>query len=359
MLKRKIYDKKNRMKENLMCNILLLGMGGEVSKGILKAIKLSGISCKIIGACISKESEGLYFCDKAYLSPYASDPQMIDWLVDICNKEHIDLVLTGVEENTSTIAAHINYLKSRCRAVFRVSSQKQLEIGGDKLVTCEWLKNNGFPFPGYAALDDDAAVKQLVLKCGFPLIAKPRSGKGSVGVLLIQNEKELDSIIGKSGYVLQEYIGTEDTEYTVGCYFGMHGELPDPIIMKRKLKHGSSWKVEVVDNLCILEYARKICSTFKPNGPLNIQLRLNDQGIPVPFELNVRFSGTTPMRAHFGFCDVKAMLYESLYQKPIDDCFHIRKGVAYRYTEEVYLEDVPEVINNELRWKLLEGNLGR
>ena len=65
---------------------------------------------------------------------------------------------------------------------------------------------------------------------------------------------------------------------------------------------------------------------FPLRGPLNIQLRLSEDGVPVPFELNVRFSGTTPMRARFGFCDVEAMLREVLLHQKIDNCFHIRNG---------------------------------
>lgn len=73
-------------------NILILGMGGNVSQGILKAIKKSKINCKIIGACISEESFGLFFCDDAYISPYSNSDEFIPWLIDICNKEKIDIV---------------------------------------------------------------------------------------------------------------------------------------------------------------------------------------------------------------------------------------------------------------------------
>ena len=85
----------------------------------------------------------------------------------------------------------------------------------------------------------------------------------------------------------------------------------------------------------------RICAAFQPDGPFNIQLRLDRDGTPVPFEFNVRFSGTTPIRSHFGFRDVEAMLYESILERDISSCFHIHGGVAYRYIEELYLDGTP------------------
>ena len=322
-------------------NVLILGMGGDVSKGIRRALALSEIPCRVIGACVDLASEGLYLCDTAYIAPYAADEKFIPWLIELCSREQVDLVLTGVEENVKAISEHLTELREQTKAVFRVSSPEQLRIGGDKLKTCQWLEAHGFPTPDYAQAEDVVAVKALVNRVGFPLFAKPRTGKGSSGVFQIQAEEELGQLEKLDNYVVEECVGTPEQEYTVGCYRGLDGIQPEPIVMRRTLKHGASWMVEVVENEAICELSKKICKAFLPDGPLNIQLRLDKSGMPVPFELNVRFSGTTPMRAHFGFCDVKAMMYESLMNKEIMPCFAVRTGTAYRYTQEIYLADKP------------------
>ena len=69
---------------NRIIKILLLGVGGNVSQGILTALRHSNLNCRIIGACVSPESLGLFFCDKAYISPYANDPKFIDWVGEVC-----------------------------------------------------------------------------------------------------------------------------------------------------------------------------------------------------------------------------------------------------------------------------------
>src|SRR5581483_8450935 len=103
----------------------------------------------------------------------------------------------------------------------------------DKLRTCQWLERNGLPVPGYADCADAAAVAALVQRCGFPLIAKPRFGKGSDTVLTIRDEDELRRVAvsdegsgedpGRWGYrpsemVLQELLGDARQEYTAGCF---------------------------------------------------------------------------------------------------------------------------------------------
>ena len=76
---------------------------------------------------------------------------------------------------------------------------------------------------------------------------------------------------------------------------------------------------------------------FRPQGPLNIQMRLDKTGEPVCFELNVRFSGTTAIRANFGFCDVEAMIREYVLEESVESCFRIILGEVYRYDEELSL----------------------
>ena len=172
--------------------ILLLGVGGNVSQGILKAIRgydfaKENVEIRVIGACISPESVGLYMCDQACISPYANDSGFLDWVITLCNKQKVDLILTGVEENIIALQRGIRELKTRTKAIFVASPLEMLEIGQNKYLTCEWLKDNGCRYPQFCRLDDWDAVKELVQRVGFPLVAKPCHGKGSGGVKSIGN----------------------------------------------------------------------------------------------------------------------------------------------------------------------------
>ena len=320
-------------------NVLVLGVGGNVSQGIIKAINYSNIECNIIGACISSESIGLYFCNKAYISPYANSNEFIPWLIDVCNKESIDIILTGVEENIIAMAFNKDIIKNNTKAKFISSTYEKLMIGQDKLLTSKWLEENDCNYPQYCESKNKDKAMQIANELGFPLIAKPRKGKGSFGLKKIENLDDLLKVTKLDDYLIQEYIGDDMSEYTVGCYCDKYGILQKSIIMHRILHNGTTYRANVVNNDIIKHEVENICSKFKPIGPLNIQLRLDRLGRPVCFELNVRFSGTTPMRAHFGYNDVEAMIKEYVLNQDITNNFNIINGTACRFTDEVYIFD--------------------
>lgn len=322
-----------------MKKILLLGVGGNVSQGILKALRESALNLYVVGACVSKYSSGLYLCDEALISPYANSDLFIPWVINTCNSKHIDMIMTGVEENIIVLSKNIEEINKKTTAKFISSSYEQLKIGQDKMRTCQWLKENGCNYPLFCALSNVNECKQLVDEVGYPLIAKPNNGKSASGICILNNQKDLDKILGKDGYVLEEWLPEITGEYTVGCYCDKNDVLKDIIIMKRKLKKGTTVYSKVIHDQLIEEEARKIASKYKPVGPLNIQMRFNKKGEPVCFELNVRFSGSTAMRTNFGYKDVKAMIEEYLFDEPINDCFNIIDGECFRYDNEFYLFD--------------------
>ena len=332
-------------------NVLVLGVGGNVSQGIQKAIKISGIDCNIVGACVSSDAAGLYLCDTAYISPYANSEEFIPWVVTVCNKENIHIILTGVEEIIEELARNIDVLQKKTKAVFISSDYNRLMIGRDKYNTCQWLEQNGCHYPKYCLSNDMNGIQNLTKKFGYPLIAKPRFGKGSNGIIIIKNEQDVFEVSKLENYVVEEYIGDMKSEYTVGCYCNKEGKLMNSIVLHRFLKNGMTMIATVVDDDIIKNEAEKICKAFQPRGPLNIQLRIDRYGNPVCFELNVRFSGTTSMRAHFGFNDVKAMIREYLFHDNIEKEFNIVNGTSIRYINELYIhpeEMMKLTIDNEL-----------
>jgi len=319
-----------------MYNILVLGISGNVSLGILKVLRHEKTDCKIIGGCVKINTASDLWCDETLETPYANDPVFIQWLIDICNQKNIHLFLTGVEEILYTVAENIDLLKKNTNTIFIVSDFQMLKIGQNKLFTCKWLKDNDFNYPKYALSQNRQEVEALCKEVGFPLIAKPVNGKGSHGLRIIKDSDDLENLYSVKDLIIQQFIGDENSEYTVGCYMCRNGKAVEPIIMQRWLNNGATWRVRVVKNEKIQRQAINICKVFKPMGPMNIQLRLDKNGIPIPFELNVRFSGSTPMRTYFGFHDIKATVSEYLENKSVDDLFEIKTGEAFRYVNEIY-----------------------
>jgi carbamoyl-phosphate synthase large subunit len=332
-------------------NALVLGVGGNVSQSIQKALTLASIPTRVIAACISPRSPGLYIADAAYISPLARSPEFIPWLLKILERERIDVVLSGSEIVLETLAPHASSIRERTGAVTIVSRPEALATGRDKLLTCRWLESAGLPAPGYADLADRDAVEALVERCGFPLVAKPRLGKGSDGILRLRDERDIERVVAAEDLVLrevvqgqvaaqdlilQEYLGDADAEYTAGCFCDQEGGLHGTIVLRRRLEAGTTVAAELGSFPEVRDVAGAIAAALGPLGPCNVQLRMH-RGSPVPFEINPRFSGTTALRARMGFNEVDAALRHFVLGEPVPMLKDPGSGLALRYWNELYV----------------------
>lgn len=321
--------------------VLVLGVGGNIGQGILKALKQSKLQYRIIGADNIPLSFGLYTVDKAYVSPNAEEDSFIDWILDVCKQEGVEAVLSGVESVLTRLSEHAYEIRKQTGAVCIVSSPALLSISNDKISTCRWLKDHGLNFPNYAPSEDIEAVEKLVKEYGYTLIGKPRIGKGSHGLIKIDTRSDLTWVSSKIGYIIEEYLN--GPEYTVGCFCDRDGRVRGSIIMLRELKQGTTYRAMVVDFPEVREEATRIVTALKPMGPCNIQMRLSNEK-PVCFEINMRFSGTTPIRARLGFNEVEVAIRNYVLNESIEDFPLIKHGIALRYWNEMYVD--PQAYDN-------------
>jgi carbamoyl-phosphate synthase large subunit len=317
--------------------VLVLGVGGNVSQGIIKALALIEPRPRVIGACISDHSAGLYMVDRAYISPIASDPAFPAWLEAVCEREGVDAVLSGVEPVLSVLAERSEALRERTGAVAIVSPSDRLMIGEDKLLTARWLADKGLNYARSVPVDDRDAVQKLLTEVGYPLIAKPRHGKGAQGVMNIHSEVDLAWALARPGYMLQELLGDPDDEYTVASFSDSEGRVRGTFTMRRELAEGTTVMAEAGAYPEVTAEARPIAESLHPVGPANFQLRVA-RGVPVCFDINVRFSGTAPIRARLGFNDVEASLRHYVLGEDATDLPVVTEGLALRYWNEIYVD---------------------
>ena len=120
------------------------------------------------------------------------------------------------------------------------------------------------------------------------------------------------------------------------------GKAVGVIPMKRKLEYGMSIFGEIDCNENVIDECKKIGEEIKPEGALNIQLKIVGGKI-VPFEINTRFSSTECVRAHYGFNAVEAAIDHYILDMPVE-LNKWRTGMFIRYWEECYFEnaDIPK-----------------
>ena len=288
-----------------MLTILVTGAGALLGQGIVRALQTSSLETRIIMVDPSPLSAGLYWGDRGYVIERADSPKYIDRLTEVIVAERPDIVLVGTDVELAVLAEHRQRLEESCNTKILVSDPRAVAIANDKYLTYEFFKDMGGNPPESALPEDRAAIDRLVEAVGFPLIVKPRVGARSIGVSKVANVAELDAaIMGREGLVVQECVGADSAEYTAGVIV-FEGEAMAAIVMRRDLRDGNTYRAYVDDFPALREATLRFGEGLRPFGPANFQFRLDDQGRPRVFEINCRFSGTTPLRALAGFNEVE------------------------------------------------------
>ncbi len=306
--------------------------------GIIKALSLSTLIYRLFCVSSYRYKGGLYLSEDRAVSPLSTDPAYIDWLIDYCIKNEIHVFFPD-DGDVKQISAQREAFMTQANTYVIACPRNLIDIADNKLLTCQWLADNGFAFPPFAPANDERSVEQLLGNEGFPLFAKSIYGRSSVGCFVVNNVADLRKAQEKEGYIIQKHIGTKDKEYTAACFVDSDGKHRGTIVMRRLLHNGASSFCDVVHEPAILEECRNIATAIGARGTINIQLRV-DHGIPVCFEINARFSSTSGIRAHFGFNDVEHSLRHYYLEEQAVDLPVIREGTAIRYSEEIFIDEL-------------------
>lgn len=315
----------------------ITGIGGDIGLGILSSLKQSKYrNSRTIGMDINPYSVGLYRVNKGYIVPGASSPEYLSKIIKICNKERIDALFVSTEQELSCLSENREMFKDKTKTKLIIADKNIIDIGLDKWKTYQFLEKNSFLYPQSVLLKNNAkAVEEFIKKFGFPLIIKPRYGRGSKNLHLVKNFEELNFFGQKIDQpIMQEYLEPSTEEYTCGV-FALKNKVFS-IIFKRELNFGLTakaivWKDKEIETVC-----KKICQRLGLEGPINIQLRKTKKGA-VPFEINPRYSSTVSIRNYLGFRDVEWAIDAFVFRKSGIKYHPPKKGkVILRYFEDFY-----------------------
>ena len=197
----------------------------------------------------------------------------------------------------------------------------------------------------------------------MPAILKPSvGGGGSANVFIVQSRDELLAfsryLLGMSScFILQEYVGTPDEEYTVGVLFGKDGTLINSIAIKRVINNALTIRTQVpnrtgrselgsrliistgISQGHVADWPRvraaceEIAASLSPTAPVNVQCRVAN-GVVVPFEINPRFSGTTSLRAMAGYNEPDILIRRDVFGENISVRFPYKDLMILRGLEE-------------------------
>jgi carbamoyl-phosphate synthase large subunit len=361
------------MSDHGAVTVIVTGVGGGgIGEQIIKALRLAEIRYQIIGTDISSLSRGLAVVDHPYVVPPAMDARYLSAIRSIAARHGARAVFAGSEPELRVLARHRGRLEAD--GIFVPANPVDvIDTCLDKNRTMQFLIAHGFRAPRTVRIDDERHLSSVDF---FPAVLKPSvGGGGSADVTIVQDQNELLAfgrylLASSRAVIAQEYIGTPDSEFTVGVLMSMNGELINSIAVRRFTTSALGNRVKVpnrsgreeLGDLLVVssgisqgqigtfpevtQPCERIASALGARGPLNIQCRHAD-GQVVVFEINPRFSGTTSLRAMVGFNEPDLLVREHVLGERVRRRFAYREGIILRGLEETLLptQDVPVAID--------------
>ena len=328
-----MIDKKIKQK-----SVLLTGAGGAAVPDLITMLESKRY--RVLTADMDKNAVGLYVADKGLLLPAGESDEFLPALKEICYKENVDAIIPLVDEE----------LEKACELEkdgITVLLPKKNFISKclDKYILMKELKKNGIAVPNTQLATDDLKNIQ------YPIIVKPRTGRGSRGVVYISSKEKLDAYItdykgNLEDLLLQEYI--DGTEYTVSVVVWRDSEvqavIPKEIIYKKGItRMAITRRNKKIDQLC-----RVVQQCLRADGPFNVQLRLNDKGDPYIFEINPRFSTSISLTIAAGIDEINLLLEQALFgykPKSRDDW---KEGIVLlRHTTDKFIEEADYLLRRK------------
>jgi carbamoyl-phosphate synthase large subunit len=323
----------NHSASNRQLSVLIPGVGaGSLGLEIFKALRYAG-GYRIIGTDISETAYGLYRegFDNTYLLRRSASKDYADQLLEIALREKIDAIAPGAEE-VHRILAENRGLFEKHGILVMLNTPEVIRLCADKNRTLALLKAHDIAIPDTRDVVSEEDVKGFG---SFPCVVKPNSMSGGSNLVFIAEDEEeavlFVTYLKKRGYdsTLQEYM-TSEREYTVGVLSSPDGTILGSIAVERILDNKLSYKLRYRDRVIssgwsqgridefteIRVQAERIAKAMDSRWAINIQGRLNKNGVFCPFEVNPRHSGTTFLRTMAGFNEPHLMLQYHFNKTP-------------------------------------------
>ena len=256
--------------------------------------------------------------DAGYVVPRITEPDYIPTVIDICKKEHVDVIFPFITAELPIMAANKELLEENCIKV-SVSSMESLRVAGDKV-----LLGKMYPdlMPRQTIVSSIAEAFAFAKDVGYPdkkICCKLPDRCGGLGFCVVDEEKGLDmTLFNKFGLnryitfdmltalihhhegdiILQEYEEGED--YSM-CCLAENGKLLYGLGFKASLMaFGSAMFAEICQNEQALKISEQIIADTGLDGNLCCDFMLKPDGTVKLLEVNPRLSATLPFIAKAG-----------------------------------------------------------
>ena len=265
--------------------VLVPAAGGPAGVNVIKSLRLGKFDGTIVATDADPLSAGFFLASSHAVMPLASDEdRFISELFRVVRNNKVKILMPSSQTDGFVYSKYRKELQE-LGATPVISDVESLRACIDKALTFEKLSgmNAIIPF----TTTDPGKIEE------FPIIAKPRYGKGSRNIFKIDDKADLMYVTSKfNNMIFQELL--PGTEYTVDVLSDLHSR---PLVavarVRLETKAGISSKGKVVRHPDIEEICMKVAEQIGIRGPCCIQVKESKDGTMKLVEVNPRLGGGT------------------------------------------------------------------
>lgn len=267
--------------------------------------------------------------DQAELAPKVRDPEFIPEMLRLCKKHDVARVVPTIDPELSVYARHRADFSAVGTDVL-VSAPEVVRLAEDKWELFKWLRSQGFPT--VRTFERTLFNPQSIQG---PVIAKPRGGSSSIGIVRESRAADLRLEQLSDDYIIQER--ATGVEVTVDFAVSREGVFLGAVPRRRlEVRAGEVSKAVTLRAPALEELVRELARSLEgAYGVLNLQVFVepSTQDIKV-IELNARVGGGYPLsdKAGAGFFNQLALNSN----EPLDNWK--ANLVMLRYDEAAFFE---------------------
>jgi carbamoyl-phosphate synthase large subunit len=308
--------------------VLVPGAAAPAGINTIKSLKMVKFNGKIIGTDSDSLAPGGFMADIFSTMPEAREESLfVDKLLELVKIHKVTVLMPS---SGFDIYPYSKYRKElqELGANAVVSDIEVLEICRDKMRTYQELLPR-FKVP-FTTTEPDKIPS-------FPVIAKPRFGKGSRDVIMIEDESDLRYVTSKyHDMIFQQYL--PGIEYTIDVLSDLNKE---PLFavprIRLQTKGGISTKGKIVRNQKMEEDCMNIAKSIGIRGPCCIQMKETQDSEPQLVEVNARLGGGTIFTTLAG-ANMPELILDLVEGQEIS-LPKISEVTVIRYFEEIVVND--------------------
>ena len=315
-----------------MNRVLFTGVGRRIE--LLQAFRTAALvlnkDIRLYGADMTGTAPALAYCDYVRQVVAMNDPNYIDNLLSICKGDHIDLLIPTIDTDLLVLSKNKTMFEEIGTRVL-ISSPKMIGLCRDKNLTSQFFVDCGLHAP--MPVNDWKEYE-----AGYPAFIKPKDGSSSINAFKVENEDELEVYAGQvEDYIVQPFV--QGREYTIDIFCDWDGR-PLSIVPRERLqvRAGEVLKTRIDLDQSMIEEAKKLCSEFRPCGPMTVQLIRDEADTDWFIEINPRYGGGAPLSMKAGARSAEMVL--KLLDGEETEELEIADGAVYsRFDQSVCIEE--------------------